>query len=208
MHHFNVRCAISLLPIMMGITQPLTLAVHGRGPCSCCVHCGALRTAVGSVDGTRRWHSRDCRKCGTACITSHCGTDVGTAIGLVMQLLTSGLGTNDDPQPPATPLAVSPTTRLADGLNFDLLNRRRLALHLCWQNRWWTHWRWKIGFQISPRYIKLQRIAQACRRNLHCACVAPTAHIAGRPPQSFRWVKAKHSHHRRVWEDARHTLTA
>ena len=111
-----------------------------------------------------------------------------------MQLLTSGLGTNDDPQPPATPPAVPPTTRLAGGLNFDLLNRRRLVLHLCWPNRWWTHWRWKIGFRISPRHITLQRIAQACRRDRHCACVAPTT-LAGRPPQSFRWIKANWARH-------------
>ena len=137
----------------------------------------------------RRWHSWDRRRCGTACFTSHCGTDFGAAISVVMHLLTSGLGTNDDPQPPATPLAVSPTTRPADGLNFDLLNRSRLALHACWQKKRWTHWRWKIGFRISPRYITFQRIAPACRRDRHCACVAPTT-LAGRPPQSFRWIKA------------------
>ena len=139
--------------------------------------------------------------------------DFGAAICVVMHLLTSGLGTNDDPQPLVTPLAVPPTTRLADGLNFDLLNRRRLALHVCWQNRWWTHWRWKTGFRISPRYITLQRIAQACRRDRHCACVAPTTHIAGRPPTIFSVDNKgklgspplRHSHHRRVWEDARHT---
>ena len=101
--------------------------------------------------------------------------------------------------------------RQADGLNFDLLNRSRLALHVCWQNRWWTHWRWKIGFRISPRYITLQRIAQACRRDRHCACVAPTTHIAGRSPQSFRWIKANWAAATAtlppstVWEDPRHT---
>ena len=41
-----------------------------------------------------------------------------------------------------------------------------------------------------PRNTTLQRIAQACRRDRHGACVAPTTHIARRPRQSFRWMRA------------------
>ena len=141
----------------------------------------------------RRWHSWDCRRYSWDRRRwprlHHCGTDFGADISVVVQLLTSGLGTNDDPQPPATTLTIPPTTRLADGLNFDLLNRSRHSI--C------------VG-QIDGGHIGSGRSGS---ESAHVASHSNTSHrlaegtttvLAWRPrhksagghQQSFRWIKA------------------
>ena len=121
-----------------------------------------------------------------------------------MQLLTSGLGTNDDPQPPATPLAVSPTTRPADGLKLRPAESESprtpcvLATSMVDTLEVEDRVPNQPALHHTPTHLtSLQKGPPLC--------LLPTAHIAGRPPQSFRWIikgklispPLRHSHHRR-----------
>ena len=153
MLHSNVRCAISLLPITMGITQPLT---------SLCKDMASVPAAFTSVG-----HNKN-----------------GDGTPLASPPTLAQLRTDDDPQPSPTPLAVSPTTRQADGLNFDLLNRSRLALHLCWPNRWWTHW--KVEGRV-PNQSASHKLGEGTATVL---ASRPQHTLRDVHQQSFRWMKA------------------